>query len=504
MLDCLLRLDRARHHRARRQLHQHEGHALVLVRQEAGGQAQEQHRHGRDDGQIKDCVGDPGLGEVLQRAFVVLHPAVEVAVEPAEEAFLLAVRLGVGLQQGGAERRRQGQGGEDRQDHGRDDGHRELAVDHPGRTAEEGHRQEDRGQHQHDADQRAGDLLHGLAGGLDRRQPLLVHDPLDVLHHHDGVVDQQPDGQHHGEHGQRVDGIVQRRQHAEGAEQHDRHRDGRDQRGAPVLQEDEHDHEHQDHRLDQGAHHVLDGEFDEGRGVVGEGDLHVGREARGDLVDLGLHGLCGAEGVGAGRQLDAHAAGGLAVEAGGEGVTVLAHLRAAHVVDEDAGAVRIGLQHDVGELLGRLQARLAGDHRIQLLVAGDGELAELARGDLGVLGHDGGLHVGDGQAVIVQLVGIEPDPHGVLGAEQGGVAHPCHPAQRVEQLAVHQVGEVGAVVRAGGPNRPPCRAGSSWWPWPPRCPAAAPPGAGPGWRAAACSAPAPGRCPGRCPGRRSG
>ena len=81
-------------------------------------------------------------------------------------------------------------------------------------------------------------------------------------------------------------------------------------------------------------------------------------------------------------------------------------------------------------------------HGVQLLVAGYGKLAELARGDLGVLGGDRGLHVGDGQAVIVQLVGVEPDPHGVLGAEQGRVADARHPAQRIEQLAVHQVREV--------------------------------------------------------------
>jgi hypothetical protein len=174
-----------------------------------------------------------------------------------------------GFFRGGAERRRQDQGHQHRQHHRRDDGDRELAIDHAGRAAEEGHRQEHRRQHQGDADQGAGDLVHRLDGRFLGRQPLLLHHALDVLHHHDGVVDQQADGQHHAEHGQRVDRIAERGQHAEGAEQHHRHGDGRDQRGAPVLQEDEHHDEDQDDGLDQGLDHVLDRQLDEGRVSIG-------------------------------------------------------------------------------------------------------------------------------------------------------------------------------------------------------------------------------------------
>ena len=44
--------------------------------------------------------------------------------------------------------------------------------------------------------------------------------------------------------------------------------------------------------------------------------------------------------------------------------------------------------------------------------------AELAGRYLGVLRLDGVDHVGRGQAVADQLVRVEPDAHGVLGAEQ--------------------------------------------------------------------------------------
>jgi hypothetical protein len=76
------------------------------------------------------------------------------------------------------------------------------------------------------------DLGHRLARGLLGGQAFLAHHALDVFHHHDGVVHQQADGQHHGEHGQRVDRIAGCRQHTERAQQHHRHGNGRNQRGA--------------------------------------------------------------------------------------------------------------------------------------------------------------------------------------------------------------------------------------------------------------------------------
>ena len=116
-----------------------------------------------------------------------------------------------------AQRRRQHDGDEHRQRHGRDDRHRELPVDDAGRAAEEGHRHEHRRQHEPDADQRAGDLVHRLACRLERRQPFFAHQALDVLDHDDGIVDQQADGEHHREHRQHVDREAERGEHAERA-----------------------------------------------------------------------------------------------------------------------------------------------------------------------------------------------------------------------------------------------------------------------------------------------
>ena len=98
-------------------------------------------------------------------------------------------------------------------------------------------------EHQRDADQRAGDLVHRFARGFFGVEPFLAHHALDVLDHDDGVVDQHADRQHHREHGERVDAVAEHGERAERAEQNDRHGDGRDDGRAPALQEQEHDEE---------------------------------------------------------------------------------------------------------------------------------------------------------------------------------------------------------------------------------------------------------------------
>ena len=58
---------------------------------------------------------------------------------------------------------------------------------------------------------------------------------------------------------------------------------------------------------------------------------------------------------------------------------------------------------------------------------------KFARRNLDVLRRDGAHHVVDGQRIFVELVGIEPDPHGVFGAEQREVADAWNSGQRILQ-----------------------------------------------------------------------
>ena len=209
-----------------------------------------------------------------------------------------------GFQERRAQRGREDQRDDHRQRHRRGDGDRELPVDDAGRPAEEGHRQEHRGQHHRDADQRAGDLGHRLARGLLRRQAFLGHHALHVLHDDDGVVDQQADRQHDAEHGQRVDREAGGGEHPEGPEQHDRHRDRRDEGRSQVLQEEIHDEEDEHDRFEQRNDDFLDGQADERRRVVRIDDVEAWRELRAQALERRPHGVRRVERVGAGGQPD--------------------------------------------------------------------------------------------------------------------------------------------------------------------------------------------------------
>ena len=167
------------------------------------------------------------------------------------------------FQQSGAQRGRQRQRHERREGNRGDHHRRELAVDVAGGTGEKGQRHKHRNQHHRHANDGAGNLAHGFAGGLARRQPLLAHDALDVLNHDDRIIHDDTDHQHHAKHRQHIDRKAQRQQHTKGTQQRDRHDQCRDDGVAPVLQKQKHHQEHQRHGFQQGDHHLLDGYLDE-------------------------------------------------------------------------------------------------------------------------------------------------------------------------------------------------------------------------------------------------
>ena len=184
--------------------HLREGNALILIGQEAAGHAQEGIAQGAEQRDIDQHHPRRPSDAGAHAPNIAARQPVEAAVEPAEEAARALARL-MRPQHGGAEHRGEDDGDQHRQGHGRGDGHRELPIDHPHRPAKEGHRQEHSREHQGNADQRAGDLVHGFARGLQRREVVLGHHALDILDHHDGVIHQQADGQHQAKQGQGVD-----------------------------------------------------------------------------------------------------------------------------------------------------------------------------------------------------------------------------------------------------------------------------------------------------------
>ena len=234
----------------------------------------------------------------------------------------------------------------------------------------------------------------------------------------------------------------------EGPQKHHRHRDGRDQGGPDVPHEQPHDQEDQKDGLEEGLHHLVDGHLDEGGGVVGVDDLHPRGEVAAHLRHLGLDRIGRFQGIRARRLPDGHAGGGPAVVKGLDIVGVGSQLRASHILDADDGAVRIDADGNGGELFGGLQHALHDDGGVQALPAHCRRPAELAGRDLHVVGLERRENVLDRQAVIGQPVGVQPEAHGILGAEVLHLAHAGHPGQHLLQVGLGIVPEVVAVHAA--------------------------------------------------------
>ncbi len=230
---------------------------------------------------------------------------------------------------------------------------------------------------------------------------------VDVLQHDDGVVDDEPDGEHERQQGQRVDGEAEDVHQRERADQRDRDGDERDQRGAERAQEQEDDEDDEDDGLADRLVNILDRLGDEHRLVVGDPHLHAvgqrGGDARQHLLDFLRH----VERIGGGLLDHAKRDGRLAVEADDAALIQRAELGMADIGEPHEIAVGL-LDDEIVELLGRLEVRL-GQH---------GELAlqafDAARRHLDILAPERRLDVLRRQLVGGEPFGIEPDAHGIF------------------------------------------------------------------------------------------
>ena len=234
------------------------------------------------------------------------HPAVRVA-QSIERLLDFAKDdpLGPRLvpQQERAQRGRQGQRAECRDRDRGGDRQRELAVDRAGRARKKRNRHEHGDQHDRDRDHRARYLAHALARCLERGELLLLHQPLDVLDHHDRVVDDQTGGQSQAEQSQGVDRKPEQIDEGEGAEQGDGQSERRDQDAAPAVQKREDHQDHQRDRLGEGYRHLVDRCAYRERRVGSRLELEPGWELFAQAIHLGHHRVAHVEGVGR-RQLE--------------------------------------------------------------------------------------------------------------------------------------------------------------------------------------------------------
>ena len=203
--------------------HDDRGHhiALVLVRHEARRQRLEEVEDERDERGKKDERDRHSPDDQHDQAAERLGQTVECPVEPGEGA---ARRRGRVPEENAAQRRSQRQRDETGDGHRDRDGDRELLVELARRAGQEGGRDEDRGHDQDGRDHGAHHLAHGLDRRLLRGEVPLGHVPLDVLHHHDRIVDDDADREHEAEEREQVDGEAEGEHDGERAEQAPRRR----------------------------------------------------------------------------------------------------------------------------------------------------------------------------------------------------------------------------------------------------------------------------------------
>ncbi len=154
-------------------------------------------------------------------------------------------------QQQRGQRGRQRQRDQARDQRGRGNRQRELPIELTGDAGDERRRHEHRRQDERDGHQRAADFVHrrrAASRGVMPSMEIAFH----VLHHHDRIVHDDADREDEPEQRERVQREAERLEHRERADERHGNREQRNDRRAPRLEEEDHDHDHEDRRLEDG------------------------------------------------------------------------------------------------------------------------------------------------------------------------------------------------------------------------------------------------------------
>ena len=320
----------------------------------------------------------------------------------AGECLLHAVVF-VTLQQVLCHGRHDGSREEVRRKHGEDDRLGQRNEEIAGDSAEEEHR------HKNDADGEGGDEgRHGnLLGAVqDRRLDRLAQfqETINVFNRHRGIVHQDADSQCQASQGHDIDRLAQRRERQQRADdgQRNRHRD--DERRTPASEKDQDHGRGQAAGDDRLAHHPADRRFDEDRLVGDWANLQRQRQLRCNLRQPRAHIGDDVQGGSVACLLDGYQRGTLPVDAHDVGLRwkTVAHI--ANVVNVDGGAVH-GLDRQVVQCRNRVRRAVGLD----LII--DVAHFHFAGGQDDVLRPYGVHHVGRGDAVLLQLLGVDVHLH---------------------------------------------------------------------------------------------
>ena len=276
---------------------------------------------------------------------------------------------------------------------------------------------EDRREDQGNGHDRPRNLFHGLERRLLRRQAF-----LDVafhrLHHDDGVVHDQSDGQHQAEERQGVDRESEQGKDGKGADEGDRNGKGRNERRPPSLKEDEDHEDDEGQRFKKRFDDLADSFVDGSCRVEGNGIVEVGREPFLGLLHHLPDALDRGKGIRARQLVDGHDAGGLAVDPAPDVVSLRPQFDPGHVLQPDDRSVRVGADNDGAEFLRRDEAALGADRIGEFLPRGDRLAADLSGRVDRVLLLDGIDDIGDGDAELAQGVGLDPDADRILACAE--------------------------------------------------------------------------------------
>ena len=254
---------------------------------------------------------------------------------------------------------------------------------------------------------READGLPPLQG---RRPPVqaLFELVVDAFEHHNGVIDQNAHHQAQGQQREQVQREPAELHHHERAQQRGRNGHQHNQRGAQRVQKHEHDQRHQPHGQPQVVHHGIG----RGQGKFGPVLRNLEAEARGRVLrfqglqlgpDPGAHGHV----VGPALLRDQQAHGGFAVVVVHVSRVLAALAERGHFRQPHLPALGRGAHHDLAQA-GQVAAFAYHPHR----KAGIG-IVERTGGHVQVGGGQGGHHLGQRHAQLLQAAGIQV--HGHLG-----------------------------------------------------------------------------------------
>ena len=196
---------------------------------------------------------------------------------------------------------------------------------------------------------------------------------LDRLHHDDGVVDHQADGEYQAEQGQRVHGEAEKGEQCERPNQRDGHGDQRNQRGAPALQEEKDDERDEHDRLEKRDEDLADALGHRRGGVQGDAVIEVGWKALLQLRHSRPDPVGDGDCIRPWRLEDAEHQRRFSVVAPELIVSQRPELDARDVAEPHRRAVRVEPHGDVAKFL-RFEKPSLGTHRVGELLAARGRV----------------------------------------------------------------------------------------------------------------------------------